>query len=207
MRIAWCWNRIGPRPFVLIRMAQVTTSCRFTPSAAAEHALHHSTAGAIRGPGTTTAANAARCGQVVITAVNSKQSIDNVTVTIGGKAPTHVAATGTIQQAIDDANPGDLIIVAPTCMATGATPAAATCSAWTSSWDGDANSNCLAGSPHRDVDYVEACAAARCQRRFKHHQCQCPPGRQAAGSLAGAHQLSVRPDARRFSAGRRACVL
>jgi hypothetical protein len=40
------------------------------------------------GPGTTAAANAARCGQLVITAGNGKQSIDTVTVTIGGKAPS-----------------------------------------------------------------------------------------------------------------------
>jgi hypothetical protein len=37
-----------------------------------------------------------------------------VTVTIGGKRPTHVAASGTIQSAIDQAMPGDLIIVDPT---------------------------------------------------------------------------------------------
>ncbi len=49
---------------------------------------------------------------------NGKQSIDAVTVTIGGKAPTHVAASGTIQAAIDAAKPGDLIIVDPTCTAT-----------------------------------------------------------------------------------------
>ena len=57
----------------------------------------------------------ARCGQLVITAGNGKQSIDAVTVTIGGKAPVHVAASGTIQGAIDTAAPGDLIIVDPTC--------------------------------------------------------------------------------------------
>jgi hypothetical protein len=60
----------------------------------------------------------ARCGQLVITAGNGKQSIDSVTVTIGGKAPTHVAASQTIQSAIDAAAPGDLIIVDPTCPAT-----------------------------------------------------------------------------------------
>ncbi len=38
-----------------------------------------------RGVSTATA-----CGQVVITAANGKQSIDAVTVTIGGKAPTYV---------------------------------------------------------------------------------------------------------------------
>jgi len=57
----------------------------------------------------------ARCGQLVITAANGKQSIDTVTVTIGGKAPVHVPASGTIQGAIDAAAPGDLIIVDPTC--------------------------------------------------------------------------------------------
>ncbi len=51
----------------------------------------------------------AQCGQLVITAGNGKQSIDAVTVTIGGKAPTYV--TGTIQSAIDAAAPGDLIMV------------------------------------------------------------------------------------------------
>jgi Bacterial Ig domain len=60
----------------------------------------------------------AQCGELIITAANGKQSIDTVTVTIGGKAPTHVAATGTIQSAIDAAAPGDLIIVDPTCNAT-----------------------------------------------------------------------------------------
>ena len=30
----------------------------------------------------------AQCGELVITAANGKQSIDTVTVTIGGKAPT-----------------------------------------------------------------------------------------------------------------------
>ena len=60
----------------------------------------------------------AQCGQLVITAANGKQSIDTVNVTIGGKAPTHVAASGTIQAAIDAAAPGDLLIVDPTCTAT-----------------------------------------------------------------------------------------
>jgi hypothetical protein len=57
----------------------------------------------------------AQCGQLVITTANGKQSVDTVTVTIGGKAPTHVAASGSIQSAIDAARPGDLIIVDPTC--------------------------------------------------------------------------------------------
>jgi len=66
----------------------------------------------------------AMCGQLSITAVSGThklQSIDSVTVTVGGKAPTHVDASGTIQAAIDKAKPGDLIIVDPTCTATVAT--------------------------------------------------------------------------------------
>jgi len=69
-----------------------------------------------------------QCGQLVITAGNGKQSIDTVTVTIGGKVPTHVSATQTIQGAIDAAAPGDLIIVDPTCTTAG-TATTATCSA------------------------------------------------------------------------------
>jgi hypothetical protein len=61
----------------------------------------------------------AQCGQLVITAGSGKQSIDTVTVTIGGKHPTVVSGNapllpsgvGSIQQAIDAAQPGDLIIV------------------------------------------------------------------------------------------------
>ena len=61
----------------------------------------------------------AKCGQLVITAANGKESIDTVTVTIGGKAPTRLTTNnpltqngpGSIQQAIDAATPGDLIIV------------------------------------------------------------------------------------------------
>ncbi len=70
----------------------------------------------------------AQCGQLVIIAGNGKQSIDTVTVTIGGKAPTHVSANQSIQSAIDAAAPGDLLIVDPTCTTTGATPAVTTCS-------------------------------------------------------------------------------
>jgi hypothetical protein len=70
----------------------------------------------------------AQCGQLVITAGNGSQSIDSVTVTIGGKSPTHVSANQTIQSAIDAAAPGDLIIVDPTCTATGTTTIG-TCSA------------------------------------------------------------------------------
>ena len=62
-----------------------------------------------------------QCGQLVITAGNGKQSIDSVTVTIGGKVPSYVASTapmtpngvGAIQQAIDAAAPGDLVMVPP----------------------------------------------------------------------------------------------
>jgi hypothetical protein len=69
----------------------------------------------------------AQCGQLIITTANTaaagqpsnaKQSIDTVTVTIGGKVPTHVAATASIQSAIDAASPGDLIIIDPTCTTT-----------------------------------------------------------------------------------------
>ncbi len=67
----------------------------------------------------------ARCGELVITAGNGRQSIDAVTVTIGGKRPTHVAASDSIQAAIDAAAPGDLIIIDPTCN-TAAGPAACT---------------------------------------------------------------------------------
>ncbi len=70
----------------------------------------------------------AQCGQLQITAGNGKQSIDAVTVTIGGKAPTHVNASGTIQSAIDAAAPGDLIMVDPTCNITTGTGASATTS-------------------------------------------------------------------------------
>src|SRR5215469_12278384 len=59
----------------------------------------------------------AKCGELVVMAGNGKQSIDGVTVTIGGKKPTHVAATGSIQSSIDVAAPGDMIIVDPTCPA------------------------------------------------------------------------------------------
>jgi hypothetical protein len=66
----------------------------------------------------------AQCGQLVITAGNGKRSVDTVTVTIGGKAPTLVSAlappgiipatgVGAIQSAIDKATPGDLLIVGP----------------------------------------------------------------------------------------------
>ena len=57
------------------------------------------------------------CGELVITASNGKQSIDAVTVTIGGKLPTYVngenGANNAIQTALDKATPGDMIIVGP----------------------------------------------------------------------------------------------
>jgi hypothetical protein len=57
----------------------------------------------------------ALCGQLLITAGNGKQSIDTVTVTIGGKTPTHIAASANIQAAIDAAKPGDMLMIDPTC--------------------------------------------------------------------------------------------
>src|SRR5437016_4734224 len=62
------------------------------------------------GPGALGVTNAV-CGELVITTNAGQQSVDTVTVTVGGKAPTHVAASGSIQAAIDAAKPGDLIIV------------------------------------------------------------------------------------------------
>jgi len=61
--------------------------------------------------GPTGVANGARCGELVITAGNGKRSVDTVTVTVGGKAPTRLTPGQTIQSAIDAASPGDLIIV------------------------------------------------------------------------------------------------
>jgi hypothetical protein len=59
----------------------------------------------------------ARCGELVITAANGKRSIDTVTVTVGGKAPTYIngenGSSNAIQSALDSATPGDLIIVGP----------------------------------------------------------------------------------------------
>jgi hypothetical protein len=51
-----------------------------------------------------------------------------VTVTIGGKTPTHVSANQSVQAAIDSSAPGDLLIVDPTCTTTGPSPAVTTCS-------------------------------------------------------------------------------
>jgi len=65
----------------------------------------------------------ARCGELVITAANGKQSVDTVTITVGGTVPKVVQSTcpsnqtfcsgQSIQSAIDSASPGDLIIVPP----------------------------------------------------------------------------------------------
>jgi hypothetical protein len=66
----------------------------------------------------------AYCGELVVTTASGQQSVDTVNVTIGGKAPTVLPATasqspltptstGAIQQAIDKALPGDLIIIPP----------------------------------------------------------------------------------------------
>jgi hypothetical protein len=63
------------------------------------------------------------CGEVVITAGNGKQSITGITVTIGGNKPTLVTTsspssanfgetyTNPVQTALDNANPGDLVIL------------------------------------------------------------------------------------------------
>jgi hypothetical protein len=67
--------------------------------------------------------SAMQCGQLVITAANGKQSVDAVTVTIGGKAPTHLAATASIQAALDGAAPGDMLMIDPATRATASAPA------------------------------------------------------------------------------------
>ena len=72
---------------------------------------------AIYAPGATST----QCGQLTITAGNGLRSVDAVTVTIGGKAPTYVSHTtdlsqtgvGDIQTAIDAAKPGDLLMIQP----------------------------------------------------------------------------------------------
>ena len=68
----------------------------------------------------------AQCGELIITAGNGKQSVDTVTVTIGGKAPTHVAASASIQAAINAASPGDMLMIDPTCTTAAAGPVACT---------------------------------------------------------------------------------
>ena len=73
------------------------------------------------GPTGSTGFPLARCGELVITAGNGLQSVDAVTVTVGGKKPIHVSASASVQAAIDAATPGDLLIIDPTCStATGA---------------------------------------------------------------------------------------
>ena len=71
----------------------------------------------------------AQCGELIITAANGKQSVDSVTVTIGGKAPTHVAASASIQSTIDLAKPGDMLMIDPTCTAAGVSVACTTAGA------------------------------------------------------------------------------
>src|SRR5947207_14196870 len=74
--------------------------------------------------------NTTTCVRATGTAVASprqtfaaRRSIDTVTVTIGGKAPTHVAPTQSIQAPIDAARPGDMLIIDPTTQATATTAA------------------------------------------------------------------------------------
>ncbi len=67
----------------------------------------------------------AQCGELVITAANGKQSIDTVTVTIGGKPPTHVAPGASLQGAIDKARPGDMLMLDPAVRASTTLPASA----------------------------------------------------------------------------------
>ncbi|MGE5054455.1 MAG: choice-of-anchor D domain-containing protein [Acidobacteriota bacterium] len=55
----------------------------------------------------------ASCGELSITTATGKQSIDTVTVTVGGKPPMVLSGSETIQSAIDAAAPGDMIIVPP----------------------------------------------------------------------------------------------
>src|SRR3989449_2177506 len=73
----------------------------------------------------------AACGQLVITTSTGQQSVDTVTVTVGGKSPTHVAASGSIQAAIDAAKPGDLIIIDPTCSTAAAPTSPVACTSST----------------------------------------------------------------------------
>ena len=68
-------------------------------------------------------ASSARCGELIITTGAGQRSTDTVTVTIGGKAPTHVSSIQSIQRAINAARPGDLIIIDPKTRATSTLPA------------------------------------------------------------------------------------
>jgi len=83
----------------------------------------------------------AQCGQLVITASTGQQSIDTVTVTIGGSTPTHVAASASIQSAIDTAHPGDLIIIDPTCPAACTTDVATSTTVGTVTTTSTSNTN------------------------------------------------------------------
>ena len=126
-----------------------------------------------------------------------------MTVTIGGKAPTHVSANQTIQSAIDAAAPGDLIIVDPTCTTTGTTTASATCSA---------------AALHAATPTQTASAAAHNEMLLMWKPVRLQgvgaassiidanaiPGGQAARSLAPACQLPVRLDAVRRAGRHRA---
>jgi hypothetical protein len=69
--------------------------------------------------------SSARCGQLEIKAANGQKSVDAVTVTIAGKTPSYVTPASPsnnlfgrlepnpLQTAIDNAAPGDLVIVGP----------------------------------------------------------------------------------------------
>jgi hypothetical protein len=65
------------------------------------------------GPGNGPPGQSTRCGELVVTAANGKQSVDTVTVTVRGKTPTHVLPAASIQAAIDAAQPGDMLIIDP----------------------------------------------------------------------------------------------
>jgi hypothetical protein len=98
---------IGGRPATIAPSGWSDTQIQVTvPTGVANCAIQQQ---AQYAPGATST----QCGQLIITAGNGKQSIDTVTVTIGGKPPTRVSASQTIQSAIDNAAPGDLIIVDP----------------------------------------------------------------------------------------------
>jgi hypothetical protein len=53
----------------------------------------------------------AKTGELVVTSADGKSSVDAVTVTIEPAAPVRVSAGGSIQNAIDNAKPGSLILV------------------------------------------------------------------------------------------------
>ncbi|MBV9698392.1 MAG: choice-of-anchor D domain-containing protein, partial [Gammaproteobacteria bacterium] len=95
--------------------------------------------------------SSAQCGQLQITAANGQQSIDTVTVTIGGKAPTHVAASGSIQAAIDAAMPGDLLIIDPTCTSTAAATAGTRVACSKSALDGTTPTQSAGQAAHQEM--------------------------------------------------------